>query len=323
MKKYLITSTLAIAIGFSSLGGAPSAIQPINASAATVTAQNNQQAVDAKADQITRFAKSIMGKATYGSNYSFTAPYQFKCASFMWFIFDENGVDLGSKTEDKMVKLGTHVPKSQLKKGDLVFFKQKTTGTDPDHMGMYIGDNKIIHMADSRQNIIISDLDGKSYYKDYYMTARRVLPSLLPSDTPKPTTPVKAPVASVTSADKVVDLASDLVGKAKFGYVYDEKTLTFTGAGFTHYIYGKQGVDLKFKLASRQAQLGKAVQKANLQKGDLLFFSTNNGGSKITQTGVFIGGNQYISLSTNGSVVKVSLDSAWSKKNYVTARRVL
>lgn len=323
MKKYLITSTLAIALGFSSLGMAPSEIQPIKASAATVTAQNNQQAVDAKADKITSFAKSIIGKATYGSNYSFTAPYQFKCASFMWFIFDENGVDLGSKTEDKMVKLGRYVPKSQLKKGDLVFFKQKTTGTDPDHMGMYIGDNKIIHMADPRQNVIISDLDEKSYYKDNYMTARRVLPSLLPSNTDKPTTGGDLPVSNATSANKAADFASSLIGKAKFGYVYNEKSLTFTGAGFTYYIYGKQGIDLKSKLASHQALLGKAVQKSNLQKGDLILFSMDNSGSKITQTGIYIGGNQYISLVANGNAVKLNLNSTWAKKNYVTARRVL
>lgn len=320
MKKYLIT--LAIAIGFSSLGGAPSVIQPINASAATVTAQSNQQAVDAKADQITRFAKSIMGKATYGSNYSFTAPYQFKCASFMWFIFDENGVDLGSKTEDKMVKLGTHVPKSQLKKGDLVFFKQKTTGTDPDHMGMYIGDNKIIHMADPRQNIIISDLDGKSYYKDNYMTARRILPSLLPKNTDKQTSGGNLPASNTTTANKAVELASSLIGKAKFGYVYNEKSLTFTGAGFTHYVYGKSGINLKSKLASRQALFGKSVQKSNLRNGDLILFSMDDSGSKITQTGIYIGGNQYISLVANGSAVKLNLNSTWAKKNYVTARRV-
>ena len=47
---------------------------------------------------------------------------------------------------------------------------------------MYIGDNKVIHMADPKQNIVISDLDSKPYYKDNYITARRVLPSLLPSN---------------------------------------------------------------------------------------------------------------------------------------------
>ena len=57
-------------------------------------------------------------------------------------------------------------------------------------------------------------------------------------------------------------------------------TLTFTGAGFTYYVYKNQGIDLKNKLASQQAQIGKAVQKANLQKGDLLLFSTDNKGGE-------------------------------------------
>ena len=113
------------------------------------------------------------------------------------------------------------------------------------------------------------------------------------------------------------------MGKAKFGYVYDEKKLTFTGAGFTYYIYKNQGIDLKYKVASQQAKIGKAVQKANLQKGDLIFFSTDNKGVRITQSGIYIGGNQFISLSTAGSVVKESLNTVWAKNNYVTARRAL
>ena len=105
--------------------------------------------------------------------------------------------------------------------------------------------------------------------------------------------------------------------------IHNESTLTFTSAGFTYYVYKNQGIDLKYKLASQQAQMGKAVTKANLQKGDLLFFSTNNGGSNITQTGIYLGNNQYLSLTTSGSVVKDSLDSVFVKNNYVTARRVL
>ena len=134
---------------------------------------------------------------------------------------------------------------------------------------------------------------------------------------------VVPPTASASSADKLVDFASSLMGKAKFGYVYDEKSLTFTSAGFSYYVYKNQGIDLKYKIASQQAQIGKAVQKANLQKGDLLLFSTDNKGTNITQTGIYIGGNQFISLSTSGSVLKESLNSDWAKKNYVSARRVL
>ena len=59
---------------------------------------------------------------------------------------------------------------------------------------MYIGDNKVIHMADPKQNIVISDLDSKPYYTDSYITARRVLPSLLPSN-------------PATKGDKIVESA--------------------------------------------------------------------------------------------------------------------
>jgi cell wall-associated NlpC family hydrolase len=46
-----------------------------------------------------------------------------------------------------------------VKKGDLVFFDANPSNSDPtDHLGIYIGDNKIIHMANPELNITISDL---------------------------------------------------------------------------------------------------------------------------------------------------------------------
>ncbi len=452
MKKTLVTTTLAVALSISSLGGLPTSLNLTKVSAATTNIQNNQAAVEAKADQLIQLGKSLIGKATYSNTeYKATYPYKFSCASFLMYIFEKSGVDLATYNEDYMMEQGTPVARNQLQKGDLLFFSTKGGGI-PDHVAMYIGDNKVIHMADSKQNIVISDLDSKPYYKDSYLTARRVLPTLLPSNpttkgdkivglsydvmkkatmgsvddekslkftgagfvnyiykqngvtlgttnikeqmklgttvsrqnlkkgdlvffssasgsstpslvgiyagdhrliiptssgiqtrvlfvdyydqryitakrvfsdntTTNPTPPDEQP--EKTQADKVVSTASELVGKAKFGYSYDESTLTFTGAGFTYYVFKQYGIDLKSKIANSQAQLGQAVEKAKLQKGDLLFFSRDNSGSKITQPGIYIGGNEFIYLSTSGGVVKESLTSSWATKNYVTARRVL
>jgi cell wall-associated NlpC family hydrolase len=160
MKKRIIT-VLALTIGFSSFSTMPTIIEPTPVFAAN--AQNNDQAVANKANQLINTAKGLIGKATYSSSvYKPTAPYKFSCATFIMYIFEKNGVDLATYNEDYMMQQGTPVARSQLQKGDLVFFKSKKTGTDPDHVGMYIGDNKIIHMADSKQNIVISDLDSKS-----------------------------------------------------------------------------------------------------------------------------------------------------------------
>lgn len=450
MKKRLVTTTLAVAIGLSTLG-IPSP-NPVKVSAATVNNQNNQAAVEAKADQLIETGKSLIGKATYSQReYKPTYPYKFSCATFLMYIFEKNGVDLATYNEDYMIQQGTYVPRDELQKGDLIFFDRDKSDNNPsDHVTMYIGDNKVIQMADSKQNIVITDLDSKPYYKDNYVTARRVLPSLIPSNPATKgdniveqsynlmkkvtmgsvndeqamkftgtgfvnyvyksngvnlgTTNIKEqmklgttvsrgdlkkgdliffnsvigsstpslvaiyagdhriivpnsngiltrvlfvdyynqhyitakrvfsenissvenkPTSNILPADKLVNFASSLIGKTKFGYSYNEDTLTFTGAGFTFYVYKSQGIDLKYKLASQQAQMGKAVQKSDLQKGDLLFFSRDNSGSRITQTGIYIGGNQFIYLSTSGEVLKESLDSVWAKSNYAAARRVL
>lgn len=460
MNKKFISTTLAFTLGFSSLGvAAPVVLHPNEVSAATTNIYNNQQQVEQTADKIIALGKSLIGKATYSNTeYKPTPPYKFSCASFLMFIFEKNGADLATYNEDSMVQQGTYVPRSDLQKGDLVFFRSKTTGTDPDHVALYIGDNKVIHMADSKQNIVISDLNSKPYYTENYVTARRVLPSLLSANPAtvgdkivaqayslkdkvtmgsvnneaslrftsggfikyvydkqginlnttklselmnKGTTVSKANLkkgdlvffngstgsktpslvaiyagdhrlivpsssgvttrvmmvdyykqhyltakrvissnssnpgtgngtgsgdnttSETTTAEKIVSTANSLIGKAKFGYSYDEKALTFTSAGFTYYVYNQHGIDLKSKLASSQAQLGTAVQKANLQKGDLLFFSINNGGKEIKQTGIYVGSNQFVTLPTSGTVVKQSLSSTWATKNYVTARRII
>ncbi|WP_431028587.1 C40 family peptidase [Lysinibacillus sp. LZ02] len=448
MKKHFLTTTLALTIGFSSFTTIPTITEPIEVSAATATTQNNAQAVAVKADQLIATAKSLIGKATYSNTeYKATYPYKFSCATFLMYIFEKNGVDLATYNENYMMQQGTYVPRSQLQKGDLLFFKSKTTGTDPDHVAMYIGNNKVIHMADPKQNIVISDLDSKPYYTESYVTARRVLPTLMSSNpatkgdsivatayanlnkvkmgsvnneaaltftgggfveyiyrkngvslgtktineqmklgtavsksnlqkgdlvffnsTKGSKTPslvaiyagdhrliipnsngiitrvllvdyyadhyitarrvanmstTNPPTQSTTSATQVVSTATSLLGKATFGYSYNESALTFTSAGFTYYVYKKNGINLKYKLASQQATVGTAVAKANLQKGDLLFFSNNNGGQKITQTAIYTGDNQYIMLKTNGTAVKQNILSTWSKNNYVTARRVM
>lgn len=449
-KKRFISTTLSVVIGLSALGVAPDAIHPIKVSAATTNAQNNQQAVAAKADQLIQTGKSLIGKATYSNTeYKSTYPYKFSCATFLMYIFEQNGVDLATYNEDYMMKQGTAVARNQLQKGDLLFFDSRG-GNVPNHVAMYIGDNKIIQMADPTQKIVITDLDSKPYYKDSYITARRVLPTIMSSNpattgdkiiekayslkdkvtmgsvnnesslrftatgfidyvyktnniklgttnikdlmnkgttvskanlkkgdlvffnssigskTPStvaiyagdhriiipnsdgvltrvllvdyyeqhyitakrvltasasPSVVIPPTTNSSAPADKIVSLASNLMGKATFGYGYDEKSLSFTSAGFTYYVFNKQGVNLKSKVASQQALVGNAVQKSNLKKGDLIFFT--NGGSKITESAIYIGSNQYIRLKTNGGVVKESLNSTWANKNYKTARRVL
>lgn len=307
MKKRFLT-TVALAIGFSSLSALPATIEPATVHAATV--QNNNQAVNLKANQLINTAKGLIGKATYSNSvYKSTAPYKFSCATFLMYIFEKNGVDLATYNEDYMVKQGTYVPRSQLQKGDLVFFKSKKTGTDPDHVGMYIGNNKIIHMADSKQNIVISDLNSKPYYKENYVTARRVLPTLM-SATP------------ATKGDKIVEKAYATKNSAKIGSINNDATLRFTTGGFIEYTYRKNGVSLNTKTISAQMKLGTAVSKANLKKGDLVFFNSTRGSKTPTQVAIYAGDHRLIIPTSSGVITRVLLVDYY-QDHYITARRVM
>lgn len=307
MKKRFLT-TVALAIGFSSLSALPATIEPATVHAATV--QNNNQAVNLKANQLINTAKGLIGKATYSNSvYKPTAPYKFSCATFIMYVFEKNGVDLATYNEDYMVKQGTYVPRSQLQKGDLVFFKSKKTGTDPDHVGMYIGNNKIIHMADSKQNIVISDLNSKPYYTENYVTARRVLPTLM-SATP------------ATKGDKIVEKAYATKNSAKIGSINNDASLRFTTGGFIEYTYRKNGVSLNTKTISAQMKLGTAVSKANLKKGDLVFFNSTRGSKTPTQVAIYAGDHRLIIPTSSGVITRVLLVDYY-KDHYITARRVI
>lgn len=78
MNKRFLTTTLALTIGFSTVGMVQPTVQPIEVEAATTNAFNNSQAVNTKADQLIQTGKSLIGKATYSNSvYKATYPYKF------------------------------------------------------------------------------------------------------------------------------------------------------------------------------------------------------------------------------------------------------
>lgn len=100
-----------------------------------------------------------------------SSPSGFDCSGFTRYVFNKHGVAL-PRTTDQQYKVGSYVSRSNLKAGDLVFL-QNTYREGISHVGIYIGDGKMIH-ASSSKGIVISDLSS-SYYTKHYYGARRVL----------------------------------------------------------------------------------------------------------------------------------------------------
>jgi len=84
-------------------------------------------------------------------------------------VFNKLGVNLPRSSREQFQE-GKVIPKSQLKKGDLVFFGSKKRIT---HVGIYLEDNKFIHSSSSGDTVKISSLDEPTWERKY-SGARRV-----------------------------------------------------------------------------------------------------------------------------------------------------
>jgi len=93
------------------------------------------------------------------------------CSAFTHEMFKESaGINL-PRTCEEQVKLGSPVDKDNLQFGDLIFFN--TTGQNPSHVGIYIGDDMFAHASVSF-GVTLSSMYS-SYYKKRYTEARRII----------------------------------------------------------------------------------------------------------------------------------------------------
>ncbi|MCX7726046.1 MAG: C40 family peptidase [Chitinispirillaceae bacterium] len=94
------------------------------------------------------------------------------CSGFVALFYKEVFAISLPHTTKKMIKLGKRVSVSQLKAGDLIFFKGNFFGV-VDHVGIYISEGNFIHSS-STEGVIFNNLE-EEYYKKHFKEARRIL----------------------------------------------------------------------------------------------------------------------------------------------------
>ncbi|MDR7857140.1 C40 family peptidase [Tissierella sp.] len=128
--------------------------------------------VSRRASSVTRVIESAynaLGKPYVGGG---TGSKGYDCSGLTYSIYlNELGTKLNRTSRDQ-AKNGVEIQKADLIPGDLVFFR--TSGKGIGHVGLYIGDNNMIHASSGRRQVMISSLD-ESYYKARYVTARRII----------------------------------------------------------------------------------------------------------------------------------------------------
>lgn len=97
----------------------------------------------------------------------------FDCSGLTYALYQEvAGIKIprSSKTQ---ADYGTEVARENLQPGDLVFFNTTSSG-NISHVGLYIGDDVMIHASSSKSSVVKSSLSEK-YYDSRFVTARRII----------------------------------------------------------------------------------------------------------------------------------------------------
>lgn len=132
---------------------------------------NNPSDIDTSKylEKVLRLAEEQIGKPyVYGS----AGPNSFDCSGLTYYVF-KNGADITlPRNSSAQATVGQFVSKSNLEAGDLVFFN--TSGGGISHVGIYVGNNEMIHAPSSGKNVQKVKIN-QSYWENRYVTARRIL----------------------------------------------------------------------------------------------------------------------------------------------------
>jgi len=142
---------------------------------AELTDLESDQPVDLAKSLETNQAISSLRKSAYsflGARYRFggNSRSALDCSSFTQQVFREQSVKL-PRTAREQFYVGNEVMRGDLKKGDLVFFQ--TYARFPSHVGIYLGNRKMIHASSREHRVVISSMDTP-YYLSRYLGARRM-----------------------------------------------------------------------------------------------------------------------------------------------------
>ena len=136
-------------------------------SLSTLVEANRIKSINYISYYIESIAKSMLGKKyKWGGN----GPFRYDCSGFTKEVFERNGIEI-PRLSIKQAQVGEKVRKSQLKKGDLIFFHSKHSQA-VDHVGIYLGKGSFIHASRFHKRIVISPLKE---YKKYFKWGRRLI----------------------------------------------------------------------------------------------------------------------------------------------------
>lgn len=131
--------------------------------AGPVAAEERVRQESSVSAEAAEYAKKQVGKPY---QYGGSGPGAFDCSGLVQWSYKQAGKSLGRTTHDQVAE-GKAVKRSDLKKGDLVFFY-----SGPGHVGIYLGGGKMVHSPKPGRAVEVVNMSG--YWDNNFSGARRV-----------------------------------------------------------------------------------------------------------------------------------------------------
>jgi cell wall-associated NlpC family hydrolase len=133
-------------------GGAASSAVPVVSTASAAPVHSNAPL----GRQIADFARTLHG---YRYVWGGTTRAGFDCSGFVVYVMNNFGISVRRVANDQFNNSGNRIARSDLAPGDLVFFSRNGGGYIH-HVGIYIGNNEMIHASSPSTGVIITRIDS-------------------------------------------------------------------------------------------------------------------------------------------------------------------
>ena len=129
------------------------------------------EAATGEAAELVSYALGFVGCSyVFGGN----GPTSFDCSGFTRYVYAHFGYTINRVANDQ-VNNGVAVSFSDLQPGDLLCFSNTYSSSDwITHVGIYIGDGRMVHAANSTRGVTV-DTVTSGYYYSHFAAARRIL----------------------------------------------------------------------------------------------------------------------------------------------------
>lgn len=180
------------------------------------------------------------------------------------------------------------------------------------------------------QNSAVTTLAHKLHHQKHSKTSLGSVPTLGPvsggsttgTSSGTSTNPYALSSANLAIAHQIIAFGEKFEGTP---YQYGApagQTHTFDCSSFVQYVFGQNGYTLP-RDSREQSQVGESIPRADLQPGDLLFFSLPGANGVIGHVAIYIGNNEVLHTWGPGGVRIDSFSTPWISQSFVSAKRII